>query len=106
MTFELSAKVTSIDLLAIFSFKSNAVCVAVLTGLLASLVLSRLPNPTIVEVTPDTVPVKAGSAMGAFKVKPGTVGAVAVPARSPVNCIFPAAEVLASATPEAAIAST
>ena len=33
---------------AIVAFKSNAVCCAVETGLLASLVLSTLPSPTIV----------------------------------------------------------
>ena len=88
------------------AFKSNAVCVAVETGFFASLVLFTFVKPTIVLSIPDTVPVKVGSAKGAFRAKPGTVGAVAVPARSPANCIFPAAVALASATPEAAIAST
>ena len=45
-----------------FAFKFNAVCVAVETGLLASLVLSALPNPTIDFVIPPTVPVKVGEA--------------------------------------------
>ena len=55
--------------LASGAFKSNAVWVAVETGLLASEVLFTLPKPTIVEVTPDTVPVNVGFAIGAFKSK-------------------------------------
>ena len=42
---------------------------AVLTGLFASVVLSTLPKPTIVEVIPDTVPVNVGDASGAFESK-------------------------------------
>jgi len=53
--------------LASGAFKSNAVWVAVETGLLASEVLFTLPKPTIVGVTPDTVPVNVGEAMFAFK---------------------------------------
>ena len=79
---------------------------AVETGLFASLELSTLVKPTIVLSIPDTVPVKVGSAKGAFKAKPGTVGAVAVPPRSPANSIFPMAVALASVPPEAAIEST
>jgi len=41
--------------------------VAVETGLLASLVLSTFPRPTIDFVIPLTVPVKVGEAMLAFK---------------------------------------
>ena len=68
------------------------------TGLLASLVLSTFGRPIMFLVIPPTVPVKVGEAKGAFKAKefvtsvvfaldakPGTVGAVAVPARSPAN---------------------
>ena len=44
---------------------SKAVCVAVDTGLLASDVLSTLPRPTIALVTPETVPVNVGEAIGA-----------------------------------------
>ena len=44
------------------AFKSNAVCCAVETGLLASLVFVTLPRLTIVAVTPETVPVKVGPA--------------------------------------------
>ena len=51
---------------AIFAFKSNAVCCAVDTGLLASEVLFTLPKPTMVAVIPETVPVKVGEASGAF----------------------------------------
>ena len=76
------------------------------TGLLASLVLSTLVKPIIVLSIPDTVPVKVGSARGAFRAKPGTVGAVALPPKSPANCIFPATVVLASAMPKAATEST
>jgi hypothetical protein len=52
--------------LAKFAFKFKAVCVAVETGLLASLVLSTLPNPTIAFVMPPTVPEKVGFAIGAY----------------------------------------
>ena len=40
------------------AFKSRAVCWGVLTGLLASVVLSTLLNPTMDLVMPDTVLVK------------------------------------------------
>ena len=50
-----------------FAFKSIADCCAVLTGLLASLVLSAFPRPTMVLVMPLTVPVKVGDAKLAFK---------------------------------------
>ena len=48
------------------ALKSSAVCVAVETGLLASEVLSTLPSPTCVAVTPETVPVNVGEAIGAL----------------------------------------
>ena len=47
------------------AFASSAVCVAVDTGLLASEVLSTEPSPTIDLVTPPTVPVNVGLAIGA-----------------------------------------
>ena len=56
-----------------------------LISLLKSLVLSTLPKPTIVAVIPLTVPVKVGDSKGAFEASPGTVGKLAVPARSPAN---------------------
>ena len=43
-----------------FDLRSNALCMAVLIGLLASEVLSTFPSPTIALVIPDTVPVKVG----------------------------------------------
>ena len=46
--------------LAIESYKFSAVCVAVLTGLLKSVVLSTLPKPTINLLIPLTVPVNVG----------------------------------------------
>ena len=49
------------------ALKSSAVCWEVDTGLLASLVLSKLPSPTIVLVIPDTVPVNVGEAKLAFR---------------------------------------
>ena len=52
-----------------FAFKSKADCVAVETGLLASVVLSTLSNPTIDLVIPLTVPVNVGEAKLAFKSK-------------------------------------
>ena len=78
-----------------------------LIALLASLVLSTLPKPTIDEVIPLTVPVKVGDARGAFNASPGTVGALAIPPRSPANCILPKDIVVASATdPDVMAAST
>ena len=61
--FNASAVVTSVA----FAFKSSAVCVAVDTGLLMSAVLSTLPRPTMALVIPDTVPVKVGDSIFAFK---------------------------------------
>ena len=55
--------------LARFALRSSAVCCAVETGLLASLVLSTLPRPTIVAEIPATVPVNVGEARFAFKSK-------------------------------------
>ena len=52
--------------LAKLAFRSKAVCVAVDTGLLASVVLLTLASPTIVAVMPETVPVKVGLAFGAY----------------------------------------
>ena len=51
---------------AIFAFRANADCVAVDTGLFASLVLSTLANPTIDFVIPFTVPVKVGESNDAY----------------------------------------
>ena len=45
------------------AFKSRAVCVDVDTGLLASVVLSTEPKPTIDLVMPLTVPVNVGLAI-------------------------------------------
>jgi hypothetical protein len=56
--------------------------VAVEIGLLASLVLSTDPSPTWAFVTPATVPVKVGLAMGAF--------------RSKADCVAPLTGLLAS----------
>ena len=63
--FAFSARlaVTSVE----FDFKSNAVCVAVDTGLFASLVLSTLFKPIIVLSMPVTMPVNVGDSIGAFK---------------------------------------
>ena len=46
---------------------SFTVCCAVDIGLFASLVLSHSPNPTILFVIPDTVPVKVGASKFAFQ---------------------------------------
>ena len=85
------------------------------TGLFASDVLSTFARPTMLWVIPPTVPVKVGLLIGAFKAnefvtsvafafsaKPGTVGAAAVPAKSPANCNLPlvtasASEIVAEA---------
>jgi hypothetical protein len=48
-----------------FAFRFKAVCWAVLTGLLASDVLSTFPRPTIDLEIPDTVPVNVGEFSGA-----------------------------------------
>ena len=66
-----------------------------LTGLSASAVLSTFPKPTIDLVIPVTVPVKAGLFMGALSTSPGTVGAVALPPKSPVSCTLPGTLVVA-----------
>ena len=63
------ASVPSVDLLAADSLRSSAVCVAVETGLFASLELSTLVKPTIALSIPDTVPVKVGDANGASLVR-------------------------------------
>jgi hypothetical protein len=44
------------------------------------------------------IPVNVGDAIFDFKSNPGTVGDVAVPDKSPANCIFPVTNVVASAT--------
>ena len=49
-----------------FACKPKAVCVAVDTGLLTSLVLSTLPNPTMSFVIPPTVPVNVRLDISAF----------------------------------------
>jgi len=88
------------------AFRFNAVCAAVLTGLSASAVLSALPKPTIDLVIPPTVPVKFGEAKGALSANPGTVGAVALPPKSPANCTLPVAVVVASGAPAAKLVFT
>ena len=90
-----------------------------LTGLSASAVLSTFPKPTIDLVIPPTVPVKVGLSIGAFNAnefvtsvvfalsnKPGTVGAVALPPKSPANWTFPVAIVVASGAPAAKLVFT
>ena len=47
------------------------------------------------------VPVKVGEASGALLAKPGTVGKLAVPPKSPANLIIPFEVVVASETPPA-----
>ena len=97
------------------AFRFNAVCAAEETGLFASDVLSTFAKSTIPFVIPPTVPVKVGLLIGAFKAnqfvtsvvfalsaKPGTVGAAAVPPKSPANCNLPlvttsASEIVAEA---------
>ena len=89
------------------------------TGLFASLVLSTLAKSTIALVIPPTVPVKVGLLIGAFNAnefvtsvvfafsaKPGTVGAAAVPPKSPANWTFPLAVVVASGAPAAKLVVT
>jgi hypothetical protein len=67
------------------AFKSKADWAEVETGLLASVVLSTFAKPTIVFEIPATIPVNVGLSIGAFKAKPGTVGELAVPPKSPAN---------------------
>ena len=80
------------------AFKSNADWAKMETGLLASVVLSTLAKSTMLLVIPATIPVKVGESNRAFsanefvtsivfalRAKPGTVGATAVPAKSPAN---------------------
>ena len=75
----------------IFTFKFNAVCVAVDIGLFASEVLSTLPKPTMAFVIPDTVPVNVGLANGATTPKStATVPVdVMVPPVNPVPAVTP-----------------
>ena len=47
----------------------RACCVAVEMGLSASVVLSTLPRPTMLLLTPETVPVKVGLLSGALAVR-------------------------------------
>jgi hypothetical protein len=60
-----------------FAFKSNAVCCAVLTGLLASLVLSMFPNPkfvlAFVLVDPPVPPFATATIPDTFVALPVTV---------------------------------
>ena len=58
------------------ALRSSAVWVAEETALLASLVFSTLPRPTIVAVIPLTVPVKVGLALGAASVIPKPLNVV------------------------------
>ena len=51
------------------AFASTTVCVRLEIGLLASVVLSTLPSPTIDLAMPLTVPAKVGPAKGAFAPK-------------------------------------
>ena len=54
LTLATSDKVTSVDLLAVFSFKLSAACVAILIGLFKSDVLLTFSNPKFV-LAPITV---------------------------------------------------
>ena len=74
-----------------FTFKFNAVCVAVDIGLFASEVLSTSPNPTIALLIPETVPVNVGFAKGETVVKStATVPVVViVPPVNPVPAVTP-----------------
>ena len=88
------------------AFKSKAAWVNVLIVLLASLVLSTYPKPTIAFVIPLTVPVNVGLLIGAFKTRAGTLGKSAVPPKSPANFNFPLIILSASGAPEDTVAST
>ena len=79
----------AVDLLAIFSFALNALAVAVLTGLFASLVFSTFPKPTIVALIPDTVPVNEGEAIGAFKSNAAFVAVLMSKSASVLFATFP-----------------
>ncbi len=64
------------------AFKSKAVCVAVETGLLASLVLLTFPKPTFEALIPLAIFASVIALLA-------TTGAAAVPVKSPANCNFP-----------------
>ena len=93
----------------LLSLRSSAVCCAVLTGLLASEVLSTLPRLIIDFVMPETVPVKVGDASGAFSVSSSlsaacTVAAAMLPAGvfGVLVALMPSAVRLADGSPERA----
>ena len=86
------------------SFASNAVCVAVETGLLASEVLSTFPSPTIDFVIPCTVPVKVGFAEGALV--PTKVARVAAVDSSAVRASASSLSVLRASGAELTTAAT
>ena len=72
--------------------------------------MELFPEDCVVAIVPVGnvgVPVKVGDSNGAFNDSPGTVGALAIPPRSPANCILPKDIVVASATdPDVMAAST
>ena len=90
-------------------FKFNSVCTADETGLLASEVLSTLPSPTsdfvivtlVLRACPLTVVVVL-----TLLLSPGTVGASAVPPKSPVSFTFPFVTPSASGVPAETVLST
>ena len=68
------------DLLFIFSFKANAFCVAVETGLLISEVLFTFPNPTLVALIPEAIleSVTAASCSLVVVIAPSAILAVVI----------------------------
>ena len=77
-----------IDALLALYFKSKAACVAVLIGLSASLVLSTLPNPTLLALMPDEILASVMAPLAIFVLVMALfaiIGADAIPDKSPAN---------------------
>ena len=87
LNFELIELAKEAALLILY-FKSIAACVAVLTGLSASLVLSTFPNPTLLALMPDDILISVMAPLAILELVMALLaitGAVAIPDKSPAN---------------------
>ena len=65
---------------------------AAVTNAVVAIAVVFVPPICVTAMVPDGkvgVPVNVGDANGAFNTNAGTVGSIAVPLRSPANCILP-----------------
>ena len=86
------------EFLSAFAFKSAANAVPKVAW--STYIFTALADGYLMSEVPSAVMSTDLLAAFSFCVKPGTVGLVAVPARSPANCTFPGARVVASGAPE------